>query len=356
VCNDRAFLDRIHGYLPGWELPRMRTEMLTSHYGFIVDYLSDLWRIARGSSQANAVDRWFSFGDALDRRDDKAVRRTASGLLKLVYPHGEIEEADARWAIEVALEMRRRVKEQLKRMGGLEYWRTRFSYVNVATREEREVELGEQRVSGLLAEPVRAGRLYAIGRDRGDRRPCVFRIEVELVPGTGRATLSGVKPKSASDALHMAWDHARSRLSELGVTKAETDRDLHVQILNAMEAKDPVGLGLGMFVAIISALRSRAMQEGSAIVGDMSVQGSILEPDAIGEMVLLARENGARILFLPEGAREDVQALPGGLLEGLALEFFGGPGELASLALGGLPGDVGEGPPLRDEASRAARG
>jgi ATP-dependent Lon protease len=334
VRNDRAFLDRVHAYLPGWEMPRMRTEMLTAHYGFIVDYLADLWRIARGGSNANAGDRWFRLGEALDRRDDKAVRRTASGLLKLVFPHGEIEEADARWAIELALEMRRRVKEQLKRMGGLEYWQTRFTHVRVTTGEEHEVTLAEQRVTGLLAEPIRSGRLYAIGRDRSDRRPCVFRIEVELVPGTGRATLSGVKPKAASDALHTAWDHARSRLSELGVIKAETDRDLHVQVLNPMEANDPTGLGLGMFVAIISALRGRAMQEASAIVGDMSVQGSILELDAVGEMVLLARENGARILFLPEASREDVKALPTGLLEGLTLQFFGGPGDLASNALG----------------------
>jgi ATP-dependent Lon protease len=344
VRGDRAFLDRIHAYLPGWDLPRMRTEMLTSHYGFIVDYLSDLWRTARGSSCANISDRWFRFGEALDRRDDKAVRRTASGLLKLVFPHGEIGEEDALWAMKLAMEMRRRVKEQLKRMGGLEYWQTRFTYVDVKSEEEREVELGERRVTGVLEETLRPGRLYAIGRDHADRRPCMFRIEVESVPGTGRATLSGVKPKTASDALHTAWDHARSRFSELGVTRADTDRDMHVQVLNPMEASDPIGLGLGMFVAIVSSLRDTTMPEASAIVGDMSVQGSILEPDAVGEMVLLARENGAHRLFLPEATKGDVQALPAGLIEGLELEYFGSPGDLVARALGGggqRPTDTG---------------
>ena len=335
IRNDRAFLDRVHAYLPGWELPRMRTEMLTPHYGFIVDYLADLWRISRGQSFANAFDRWFQLGPALDRRDDKAVRRTASGLLKLVFPHGEIDEQGARWALETALEMRRRVKEQLKRMGGLEYWQTDFTYSRNDGDGVIEVHLKEARVTGLLdSGALPPGRLYAVGRDRTDRRPCVFRIEVEIVPGTGRATLSGVRPKAVGDALHAAYDYARNRLTELGVTRAETDRDLHVQVLNPMEATDPVGLGLGMFIAIVSALRDKPVVEGTAIVGDMSVQGSILEPDGIGEMVLLARENGARTLLLPEANREDAQALPPGLLEGLDLKYFQTPGDLVRHVLG----------------------
>jgi ATP-dependent Lon protease len=336
IRNDRAFLDRVHAYLPGWELPRMRTEMLTPHYGFIVDYLADLWRISRGQSFANVFDRWFRLGPALDRRDDKAVRRTASGLLKLVFPHGEVEENDARWALETALEMRRRVKEQLKRMGGLEYWQTAFTYLRNSGEEVKEVTLTEARVTGLLdSGALPAGRLYAVGRDRADRRPCVFRIEAEIVPGTGRATLTGVRPKAVSDALHAAYDYVRNRLTELGIVRGETDRDLHVQVLNPMEAADPMGVGLGMFVAIVSALRETPIVEGAAIVGDMSVQGSILEPDAVGEMVLLARETGAKTLLLPEANREDAQALPRGLIEGLDLQYFETPGDLVRQVLGG---------------------
>ncbi|MBI3303494.1 MAG: protease Lon-related BREX system protein BrxL [Deltaproteobacteria bacterium] len=335
VRNDRAFLDRIHAYLPGWEMPRMRTEMMTSHYGFIVDYVSDLWRMLRGTSFANALDRFYHLGPALDRRDDKAVRRTASGLLKLVYPHGEFNAEEGRWALEIALEMRRRVKEQLKRMGGLEYWQTQFSYTQIVNGHvEREVKLEEQPTGGLLSTAeLPPGRLYAIGRDRVDRRPCVFRIEVELVPGSGRATLSGVKAKSASDALHTAHDHVRNRLSEFGITKVATDRDLHVQILNPMEADDPVGLGLGIFVAIVSALKGRSVPQGVAVLGDMSVQGSILEPDAVGEMVLLARENGARILFVPAAKREDIAGFPTALLSGIEFHYFSAPAELVTSLL-----------------------
>jgi ATP-dependent Lon protease len=336
VRNDRAFLDRVHAYLPGWELPRMRTEMLSGHYGFIVDYLSDLWRILRGSSFANAIDEHFALGAALDRRDDKAVRRTASGLLKLVHPDGRFGAGDVRWALDVALEMRRRVKEQLKRMGGLEYWQTGFTVTDKTTGAEDGVSLREQVTEGLLS-PVLLppGRVFAIGRDRADRRPCVFRIEVELVPGTGRALLSRVKAPSASSALMTAYDHVRNRLREFRITSAPTDRDLHVQILNPMEADDPLGLSLGILLAIVSALRCVPAPPGFAVAGDMSVQGAILPPDSIGEMVLLARESGAAILALPTANRHDVESLPAGLRDSLEFRHFDSPAGLAEEVLEG---------------------
>lgn len=354
VRNDRAFLDRMHAYLPGWEMPRMRTEMMTAHYGFIVDYLSDLWRMLRGVSFANSLDRFFRLGSALDRRDDKAVRRTASGLLKLVFPHGEFNAEDVRWALELAFEMRRRVKEQLKRMGGLEYWQTGFTYSNTGGGDEREVKLDEHVTDGLLStSELPPGRLYAIGRDASDRRPCVFRVEVELVPGNGKSALSGVRAKSAYDALHTAHDHIRNHLTDLQIDNAVTDRDLHVQILNPMEAEEPVGLGLGIFVAMVSALRARSVPKAIAVLGDMSVQGSILDPDAIGEMVLLARENGAKTLFIPASRQEDIDGLPAGLSDGVRFCYFATPAELIQSVLedseddGNLPAPSPDAPPQR---------
>lgn len=333
IRDDRALLDRMHAYLPGWEMPRMRTDMLTPHQGFIIDYLSDLWRHLRGTSFVNSLDAHYRLGPAIDHRDARAVRRTMSGYLKLVFPHGEFGKDDVRWALDLAMEMRRRVKEQLKRMGGLEYWQTGFTRIDLATGEEHEVTVPERLTEGLLATTdLPAGRVFVIGRDRVSRRPCVFRIEVELVPGTGRATLTGVKSKAASDALHTAWDHARNRLSDLGVPTAQTGRDLHVQVLNPMEADEPLGISLGMFAAIVSVLRGRPIDDGAVIVGDMSVQGSILDPDAVGEMVLLARENGARVLLLPTSQRDAVDLLPEGLRKGLVFRWFAAPGELVGAA------------------------
>jgi ATP-dependent Lon protease len=335
VRNDRAFLDRVHAYLPGWEMPRMRTEMLTSHYGFIVDYLSDLWRLLRGVSFANAIDKHFELGAALDRRDDKAVRRTASGLLKLLHPDGAFGREEMRWALETAFEMRRRVKEQLKRMGGLEYWRTRFTYGDRASGDQREVTLAERPNGGLLS-PVQLppGRVFAIGRDASDRRPCVFRIEVEMVPGSGKAMLSRVKAQSARSSLMTAFDHVRNHLTDLGIASALTDRDLHVQVLNLMEADEPVGLGLGMLLAIVSVLRGQAVEPGAVVIGDMSVQGAILPPDAIGEMLLLAVESGATMIAVPAATQDEVALLPPGLLDTVRVTEFSQPSEAVAALLG----------------------
>jgi ATP-dependent Lon protease len=156
---------------------------------------------------------------------------------------------------------------------------------------------------------------------------------VETVPGSGRATLSGVTGRLASGALHAAHDHIRNRLSEYQIPAASADRDLHVQVLNPMEAEDPTGLGLGIFLAIVSGLRRQPVPPGMVVIGDLSVQGSILEPDAIGEMILLARENGAQVVFVPVANRDDVKALPAGIQEGLHFEYFAAPSELVTLVL-----------------------
>lgn len=339
VRNDRAFLDRIHAYLPGWELPRMRSDMMTRHYGFIVEYLADVLRALRGASFADAPGTYFRLGPALDYRDERAVRRTVSGLLKLVCPHGEFGPEEVRWALELALESRRRVKEQLKRMGGMEYWQTHFSYGLLGGHEpEREVLLPEQgqgpsRGGLFSADEMPAGRLYALGRDAADRRPCVFRIEVELGPGSGRASLSGVRSQAVQDALQAAHHHIRNRAAELGAARPVLRKDLHVQILNLMEASEPAGLGLGILLAMVSALRGIPVARGVAVLGDMSVQGSILPPEVVGETVLLAREGGARTLYVPAAAWDDFDALPRDLIEGLSVYHFASPAELVAAVL-----------------------
>lgn len=328
VRNDRAFLDRIHAYLPGWEMPRMRTEMMTKHYGFIVDYLADIWRLQRATSFANVFDRWFSLGPALDRRDDKAVRRTTSGLLKLVFPHGDVERADVEWALDLALELRRRVKEQLKRMGGLEYWQTGFSRRDHAGIEHAVVLPEQARDRRLSPDVLPPGRVFAIGRDAADRRPCVFRIECQLSPGSGRSTLSGPRTASTADALRAAVGQVKGRWTELGIALSPLDRDVQVQILNPMEADEPTGLGLAIFVAVVSAFSEQGVPGDTVVIGDMSVQGAILPPESPGELVLLARESGVQTLYLPSASESDVAGLPSALLDEMRVVCFESADEL----------------------------
>ncbi|HYT93220.1 MAG TPA: BREX system Lon protease-like protein BrxL, partial [Gemmataceae bacterium] len=192
VAHDRAFLDRFHGYLPGWEMPRMQVGVFGNSYGFIVDYLAGILQESRATSYATVLDNWFEMGAAIDKRDDKAIRRTVSGLVKLIYPHGECTGEDLEPLLLLAMESRRRVKEQLKRMGGLEFWNTRFTYGPRANgRPANEVSVPERVEERFLANTrLSAGQLFCVGRDRRNRRTCLFRVEVEKLPGSGKCQLA----------------------------------------------------------------------------------------------------------------------------------------------------------------------
>jgi ATP-dependent Lon protease len=340
VGHDRAFLDRFHSYLPGWEMPRMQTWMFGSSYGFIVDYLAGILQELRATSHATAIDSWFALNAAVDKRDDKAIRRTVSGLLKLLHPDGQYGRQDVEPLLGLAMEGRRRVKEQLKRLGGLEFWNTRFAY---GPRDngvpEREVSVPERTDERLLATtPLSPGRLFCVGRDRSDRRTCLFRVEVEKLPGNGKCQLSGASRGDLADALRIAYDQVKKNLTDLGIKQSLVQWDLRVQIANPMEAQEPGLLGVPIYVALVSALRGEPLSAGTVVAGDMSVQGDAEGIDAIGEILLIARENGALTVALPARCEADVAACPPELLQGLTVTYYHQPGELIDRVLGPRPG------------------
>jgi ATP-dependent Lon protease len=341
VAHDRAFLDRFHSYLPGWEMPRMQTGMFGNSYGFIVDYLAGVLQELRATSHATAIDKWFQLGPAIDKRDDKAIRRTVSGLLKLIHPDGEYNRDDIQPLLLIGMEGRRRVKEQLKRMGGLEFWNTRFTY---GPREDgqpvTEVPVPERVEGGLLASAVLPpGRLYCVGRDRSNRRTCLFRIEVERIAGKGKCQLASPSRGDVADALHIAYDQVKKNLSELEIKQSLAHYDLRVQIANPMEADEPSLLGLPIFVAIVSALRAQPVETGTVIAGDMSVQGNLEGIDTVGEFLLIAHENGALKIALPLLCETDVIASPRELQEGMHVAYYSTPGELIEHVLARNPKD-----------------
>jgi ATP-dependent Lon protease len=305
-------------------MPRMQTWMFGASYGFIVDYLAGVLRELRASSHATAIDRWFALGPAVDKRDDKAVRRTVSGLLKLVFPHGDYTREEVEPFLLLALEGRRRVKEQLKRMGGLEFWNTHFRYgPRDAGEPGEEVTLPERVEERFLATTtLPPGGCFCIGRDRGSRRTCLFRVEVEKLQGTGKHQLASPTRGGAVEALRIAYDHLKKNLSEYGVREGLSLYDLRVQISNPMEADEPSLLAIPIFVAMLSALRGEAVAPWSVVAGDMSVQGHVEGMDAVGEVLLLAHENGARKLALPKPCEAEVNNSPPELREGLALSYY----------------------------------
>jgi ATP-dependent Lon protease len=329
VGHDRAFLDRFHSYLPGWEMPRMQTWMFGGSYGFIVDYFAGVLQELRAISHATAIDRWFALNAAVDKRDDRAIRRTVSGLLKLIHPHGEYGSRDVEPLLHLAMEGRRRVKEQLKRMGGLEFWNTRFAFRPLDNGHEHEVTVPERTEERFLASTVLSpGRLFCVGRDRHNRRTCLFRVEVEKLPGTGRCQLASPNRGDVGDSLRIAYDQVKKNLTDLGIRDTLVQWDLRVQIANPMEAEEPSLLGVPIFLAIVSALRNQAVARGTVVAGEMSVQGNVEGIDAVGEVLLIAHENGALRVALPSLCEEGVTGVPKELVEGLSVDYYARPGDL----------------------------
>jgi ATP-dependent Lon protease len=335
VAHDRAFLDRFHAYLPGWEMPRMQTWMFGNSYGFIVDYLAGIFQELRAISHATAMDNWFTLGPAVDKRDDKAIRRTVSGLIKLLYPDGICKQHDVEPLLLVGMESRRRVKEQLKRMGGLEFWNTRFTYGPRQNNQlHQEVSVPERVQERFLATTMLPpGRLYCVGRDGSNRRTCLFRVEVEKLPGNGKCQLTSPNRGDVAESLHIAFDQVKKSLTELGVKDSPVQWDLRVQIANPMEAEEPSLLGISIFVGIVSALRSQSIQKGAVVAGEMSVQGNVEGIDSVGELLLIASENGALKIALPRLCEGDVANSPRELVDALNICYYTKPGELIPLLL-----------------------
>jgi ATP-dependent Lon protease len=335
VSNDRAFLDRFHAYLPGWEMPRMQTWMFGDSYGFIVDYLAGVLQELRAQSHATAIDPSFVLGSAIDKRDDKAIRRTVSGLIKLVHPDGRYTSRDVEPLLLLAMESRRRVKEQLKRLGGLEFWNTSFTYGSRENGQtQREVPLPERLEERFLTNAtLPPGRLYCIGRDRRNRRSCIFRVEVERIKGTGKCQLASPNRGDVADALRIAYDQVKKHLTDLGIKDSLAQWDLRVQVANPMEADEPSMVSIPVYTAIVSALRGRPIETGTVVSGEMSVQGNLEGIDSVGEVIMIAREYGAVQIALPSQCERDVASVPRELTHHIEILFYDQPRDLVDRVL-----------------------
>src|ERR1700737_2797553 len=217
IRDDMAFIDRLHFYLPGWEIPKMRNDLFTDHYGFVVDYLAEALREMRKHNFTEISDRYFSLGAHLNARDRKAVRKTVSGLMKIMYPHGEATQEELAEILELALEGRRRVKEQLKKMGSFEYYQTSFSYTLQESGEERFVGVPEQGGRDLIsADPLSPGTVYTAGMD-AEGALALYRVEVTLVSGTGKLKTAGGVSGAIKESAQRALTYLHSRKVELGI-------------------------------------------------------------------------------------------------------------------------------------------
>ena len=333
--QDMAFFDRFHAYLPGWEIPKIHPSFFGSHFGFVVDYLAEYLRHLRTYTMSTAIDAHFSLSDSLNKRDEKAARKTVSGFIKLLHPNGEFTLEDLQGYLEFSLELRRRVKEQLKKMGGMEYWDTAFAYAERGAGAQKYVGVPEQAAGMLVSpDPLPPGTTYTVGWDTETGRLALFRIEVGVLPSGGGYNVTGSLGKTMREAVRTAYDYARLNLGRLGVDKRLEDYQLHIQVVNLMQAKEGSQTASAHLVAILSALLGKPVTPATVVLGEITIQGVVLPVTPLAEAIQVARENGGRRILVPIGSAAELASVPSQVLAGLDLAFYADAKDCVLKALG----------------------
>ena len=334
IRDDMAFIDRLHFYLPGWEVPKMHNEHFTDHYGFVVDYLAEALRDLRKHNFTEIIDHHFALGSHLNARDRKAVRRTVSGLVKILHPHGEVSREDLEELLALALEGRRRVKEQLKKMGSFEYYQTSFSYQDNETGEERFIGVPEQGGKGLISsDPLAPGTIYSASVSM-DGTVGMYRLEITTSSGTGKLRPAGGISGTMKESINRAYSYLLANKGAFGVAREVDTSDFHVEVIDLLGNKVEAELGVAFFGAAYSILRNAPPQAGLLVLGDMSVQGNIKPVRSLTEPLQMAMDNGAKKALIPiENKRQFLEVNPE-VLEHVDPIFYGDLRQAAFKALG----------------------
>jgi len=334
IREDMAFLDRIHFYLPGWEVPKMRMEYFTDHYGFVVDYLAEALRELRHHNFTEMIDRHFSLGSHLNARDVKAVRKTVSGLIKLLYPSGEMSKEELSELVELALEGRRRVKEQLKKMGSFEYYQTSFSYIDSDTRGERYVGVPEEGGRDLISlDPLAPGSVYTASVD-DQGKVGLYRLEVGCSPGTGKLKVAGGIEGTMKESIQRAFAYIQGHKVNMGIAQLIDTTDFHVEAIDLLINHIPCDAGIGLVVAIYSAIKKHSSLAALLILGDLSIQGNIKAVRSLAEPLQIGMDNGARRALIPIENKRHFLDVSADIMERVDPIFYSDPMTAAVKALG----------------------
>lgn len=334
IREDMAFLDRIHYYLPGWEVPKMRMEFFTDGYGMVVDYLAEALRELRRHNYTEIVDRHYSLGAHLNARDVKAVRKTVSGLVKLIYPDGNLTGEELAELLSIALEGRRRVKEQLKKMGSFEYHQTSFSFIDNETREERHVGVPEQGGKDMIStDPLAPGSVYTASVD-DQGRVGLYRLEVGTAPGTGKLKIAGGVDGSMKESINRAFAYLNGHKVAMGVGQQFDTTDFHIEAIDLLSNHVPCEAGIALVVAVYSAIKKHSVLPGLVIMGDLSIQGNIKPVRSLSEPLQVAMDNGGRRALVPLENKRNFLEVSGDVVERVDPVFFSDPMTAAMKALG----------------------
>jgi ATP-dependent Lon protease len=334
IREDMAFLDRLHFYLPGWEVPKMRMEYFTNDYGFVVDYLAEALRELRKHNFTEVIDRSFSLGSHLNARDVKAVRKTVGGMVKLIYPTGDLSKEELAEILELALEGRRRVKEQLKKMGSFEYHQTSFSYIDTETREERYVGVPEEGGRDLIAtDPLAPGSVYSVSVD-DQGRAGLYRLEVGCSHGTGKLKVAGGIDGTMKESIQRAFAYLQGHKGDMGIAQIFDSTDFHVEAIDLLTNRVPCDAGISLVVAIYSALKKHSALPALLVLGDLSIQGNIKAVRSLAEPLRMGMDNGARRALIPIENKRHFLDVSADIMERVDPIFYGDPFTAAMKALG----------------------
>ena len=323
VNHDTAFLDRINLFLPGWEITKFSPSNFTKNFGFSTDFFSEILKSQRKVTYYDALDKYFTLGAHLKQRDSKSVRKTVSGFVKLLHPDGEFTKEDIKEYMITAMEMRRRVKEQLKRIGGMEFWDTNFSYIDKETQEEFFVGLPEERGSSLIeANPLSPGVCYTATSD-GDNNALV-KIEVVAIKGNGKLNVTGTNSQVVKENIKNTFSYLKANeKSILNDQHSLSNFDLNIQVSNLMGATIGGGIGSAVYVAILSALYKKNLKGGLAVLGNISIGGAVERSLNFADKVTLLSENGAKTVLVPMDNLSEIGTIPASILGKTDVPFYG---------------------------------
>ena len=332
---DSAFFDRFNAYIPGWEIPKMRPEYFTNRYGLIVDYLAEYFREMRKRSFADSIEKYFKLGNNLNQRDVIAVRKTVSGLMKLLHPHGQFDKEDVRVCLEYALQVRRRVKEQLKKIGGMEFYDIHFSYIDNESLEEHFVSVKEQGGNTLIPDgPMKPGSLYTIGMS-SKGMPGLYRLELQVTKGSGKLATSGLwNSSNAKEQIKVAFDFFKANSMKIAGGHKIAEHDFHLQVVELQNTGPLNHLTLASLVAFCSGLLNKPLQSQMVVLGDMSLGGSVQPIESIAECLQVAFDAGAKKITLPMNSAVDIPTIPVELFTKFQTSFYADPIDGVFKALG----------------------
>ena len=322
ISNDTAFLDRLSFFLPGWEIIKFAPHHFTNHFGFSTDFFSEWMHHQRRKSYVNAIDDFFILGSQMKQRDTKPVRKTVSGLIKLMHPDGNYTKEDVRQYLEIAIEMRRRVKEQLKRIGGMEFWDTNFSYIDKETQEETFVTLPEERGNNLIEDvPLAPGTCYTATSD-GDKVTLV-KIEVVSIPGNGKLTISGNASTDVKEDVRNTYNYIRANEKTILSQQHSLNKlDVNIQITALLGSTVHKGIGAAVFTALVSSVFNRSLKPALAVIGNISMGGAIERALNFSDRVSLLSENGAKNVLVPMDNLPEMATLPATILGKTDIPFY----------------------------------